>query len=82
MAISLVDPALQEDNVDKAGHSLYNSCYKHLPLSGFRKPIVLTKGRLSPPSVAAFFSLAHFCPEANIQVEYWLKRGGIVAELP
>ncbi|KAK0221691.1 hypothetical protein IW262DRAFT_1296358 [Armillaria fumosa] len=55
MAISLVDPALQEDDVDKAGHSLYNSCCKRLPLSGYMKPIVLTKCQLSPPLLPRSF---------------------------
>ncbi|KAK0235040.1 Lactonase, 7-bladed beta-propeller-domain-containing protein [Armillaria nabsnona] len=62
--ISLVDPTLQEDEVDQAGRCLYSSC--RLLYKGCTSPIVLKEGELPPPSIAAFFALAHFCDRANV----------------
>ncbi|KAK0464299.1 uncharacterized protein EV420DRAFT_1744718 [Desarmillaria tabescens] len=69
-AISLIDPLLHQADVDKAGHRLYKSCCKNLPLTGFSKHIFLKQNNLSPPKVAAFFALAQFCREAKIRVLY------------
>ncbi len=71
-AISFVGPVpvLSEKAVDKAGHDLYNTCCSRLPRNGYMRRIVVRKGQIPPPSVAAFFSLAHFCSRADIQVEY------------
>ncbi|PBK75060.1 hypothetical protein ARMSODRAFT_504168 [Armillaria solidipes] len=69
-AISFVGSVLSKNAVDKAGHDLYNTCCHRLPRTGYSKPIVIRKGQISPPSVAAFFALAHFCCRADVRVEY------------
>ncbi|PBK97455.1 hypothetical protein ARMGADRAFT_639596 [Armillaria gallica] len=69
-AISFVRLVLSQNAVDKAGHDLYNTCCSRLPRNGYMRRIVIRKGQIPPPSVAAFFALAHFCSRADIQVEY------------
>ncbi|PBK89523.1 hypothetical protein ARMGADRAFT_1167320 [Armillaria gallica] len=78
--ISIVDPTLQEDEVDQAGRCLYSSC--RLLYKGCTSPIVLKEGELPPPSVAAFFALAHFCDRANVRVEYRSKSGSVLLRGP
>ncbi|PBK97443.1 hypothetical protein ARMGADRAFT_1075929 [Armillaria gallica] len=75
-ATSSLDPTLQEDEVDKAGHDLYRAC---LPLQEQdSQPIVLREGQISLPSVAAFFALAHWS-KAGISVDYLLESDKVAA---
>ncbi len=78
LAISLLDPTLQPDQVDEAGHDLYRAC---LPLQEQgTQPVILKEGQLSLPSVAAFFALAHWA-RAGISVDYVLESGKVAASI-
>ncbi|KAK0433485.1 uncharacterized protein EV420DRAFT_529667 [Desarmillaria tabescens] len=79
-AISLVDPTLEKNDVDLAGHNLYQACLDHVPVQEYSPPIDLREGQLSLPSVAAFFALAHWS-RAEISVYYISKSGEMVASL-
>ncbi|KAK0464296.1 uncharacterized protein EV420DRAFT_1036156 [Desarmillaria tabescens] len=79
-AISLVDPTLEKDDVDLAGHNLYRACLEHVPIQEYSLPIDLREGQLSLPSVAAFFALAHWS-RVEISVDYRSKGGELVASI-
>ncbi|KAK0244009.1 hypothetical protein EDD85DRAFT_932246 [Armillaria nabsnona] len=68
-AISLVDSELDGDDVDNAGHCIYESCRRNL-MEGYTNPVILRYEELVNPSIAAFFALAHFCDRARINVEH------------
>lgn len=67
--ISFVDPEVQEDDQARC-------CLHRLLYMGCTSPIVLKEGGFPPPSVVAFFMLAHICYQARARVEYRL-RGGV-----
>ncbi|KAK0244021.1 hypothetical protein EDD85DRAFT_806498 [Armillaria nabsnona] len=79
-AISLLDPTLQKDEVDEAGHHLYHVCLDHVPIQPYRQPIDLREGQLSLPSVAVFFALAHWS-QVDISVDYFSKDGKVAASI-
>ncbi|PBK75068.1 hypothetical protein ARMSODRAFT_1014030 [Armillaria solidipes] len=68
-AISLVDSELDSNDVDNAGHCIYESCRRNL-MEGYTNPVILRHEELVDPSIAAFFALAHFCDRARISVEH------------
>ncbi|KAK0244019.1 hypothetical protein EDD85DRAFT_183707 [Armillaria nabsnona] len=80
-AISLLDPTLQKDEVDEAGHHLYRTCFDQVPIQPYGQSVILREGQLSLPSVAAFFALAHWS-EMCIPVEYQLKSGSVAGCMP